>query len=79
MAGSSSTDWDPVESGSANEPLLQFFTYTHLRGELQEVSVKFHSLAYWIVDELPLNPERTVALRKLLEAKDAAIRAKLFK
>lgn len=27
---------------------------------------------------LPRNPERTVALRKLLEAKDAAVRAKLF-
>jgi hypothetical protein len=28
---------------------------------------------------LPRNPERTVALRKLLEAKDAAVRALLFK
>jgi hypothetical protein len=28
---------------------------------------------------LPRNPERTVALRKLLEAKDAAVRAQLFK
>jgi len=27
---------------------------------------------------LPRNPERTVALRKLLEAKDAAVRAALF-
>ena len=28
---------------------------------------------------LPRNPERTVALRKLLEAKDAAVRAALTK
>lgn len=28
---------------------------------------------------LPRNPERTVALRKLLEAKDAAVRARLAK
>jgi hypothetical protein len=28
---------------------------------------------------LPRNPERTVALRKLLEAKDAAVRALLAK
>lgn len=28
---------------------------------------------------VPRNPERTVALRKLLEAKDAAVRAVLFK
>ena len=30
-----------------------------------------------IIDSLPNNPERSVALRKLLEAKDAAVRAKL--
>jgi hypothetical protein len=30
-----------------------------------------------IVSTLPRNPERTVALRKLLEAKDAAVRALL--
>jgi hypothetical protein len=34
-------------------------------------------LAHRIVEELPRNPERTVALRKLLESKDAAVRAKL--
>ena len=34
------------------------------------------SLPAWqIVENLPRNPERTVALRKLLEAKDAAVRA----
>jgi hypothetical protein len=32
-----------------------------------------------MVRDLPRNPERTVALRKLLESKDAAVRAKLFK
>jgi hypothetical protein len=31
------------------------------------------------VDTLPRNPERTAALRKLLEAKDAAVRARLYK
>jgi hypothetical protein len=31
--------------------------------------------ALWIIETLPRNPERTVALRKLLEAKDAAVRA----
>ena len=30
-----------------------------------------------VIMGLPRNPERTVALRKLLEAKDAAVRAKL--
>ena len=32
-----------------------------------------------IVAKFPRNPERTVALRKLLEAKDCAVRARLFK
>jgi hypothetical protein len=36
-------------------------------------------LAEQIVETLPRNPERTVALRKLLEAKDCAVRAALYK
>jgi hypothetical protein len=62
-----------------DEPLLQFFTWEHLKPELQEVSKHFATLADTIVSSLPRNPERTVALRKLLEAKDCAVRAKLFK
>jgi hypothetical protein len=61
------------------EPILQFFSYQHLPGPLVEVSAPFGELAHRIVDKLPRNPERTVALRKLLEAKDAAVRAALFK
>jgi hypothetical protein len=62
-----------------DEPILQFFSYEHLREDLKNVSAPFGELARIIVDELPRNPERSVALRKLLEAKDAAVRAKLFK
>lgn len=61
------------------EPILQFFEFTHLPPELQLVSGPFCELAKQIVATLPRNPERTVALRKLLESKDAAVRAKLFK
>ena len=61
------------------EPIMQFFAYEHLPPHLQDVSAPFGSLAKTIVEVLPRNPERTVALRKLLEAKDAAVRAKLFK
>ena len=61
------------------EPIIQFFAYEHLRADLQETSRQFCVVANWIVDNLPRNPERTVALRKLLEAKDAAVRAKLYK
>lgn len=62
-----------------NEYLLQFFAYSHLPPHLQDVSKPFGDLAQRIVDVLPRNPERTVALRKLLEAKDCAVRALLFK
>jgi hypothetical protein len=61
------------------EHILQFFTYEHLPAHLQEVSRPFAVLADIIVQSIPRNPERTVALRKLLEAKDAAVRAKLAK
>lgn len=61
-----------------SEPLLQFFAYTHLPEQLQVVSRPFGELAEWIVMTLPSNPERVVALRKLLEAKDCAVRAVLF-
>ena len=58
--------------------LLQFFAYEHLPQNLAEVSMPFCLLAHEIAKTLPDNPEKTVALRKLLEAKDCAVRAKLF-
>ncbi len=61
------------------EYLIQFFKYDHLPEYLQVVSKPFGELADKIVSLLPKNPERTTALRKLLEAKDCAVRALLFK
>ncbi|MGZ3772988.1 MAG: hypothetical protein ACXVCY_04380 [Pseudobdellovibrionaceae bacterium] len=61
------------------EPLLQFFKYEHLPISLQDISKPFHSLAHSVVNTLPRNPERTVALRKLLESKDCAVRAAIWK
>lgn len=57
--------------------MLKWFSYEHLPGHLQEVSRHFHVLAETIVSTIDSGPERTVALRKMLEAKDAAVRAKL--
>ena len=59
------------------EPIMQFFTYAHLPPPLAAVSQPFAELAVQLVETLPRNPERTVALRKLLEAKDAAVRARI--
>ena len=64
---------------SDKEHILQFFEYSHLPAPLGMVSKPFGELAHQLVDKLPRNPERTVALRKLLEAKDAAVRAMLAK
>jgi hypothetical protein len=59
-------------------PIMAFFAYDHLKNEkLQEVSKQFADLAVYIDSELPESAESSVALRKLLEAKDAAVRAAL--
>lgn len=59
------------------EHIMQFFAYTHLPPHLREVSERFAELAEHLVEVIPSNPERTAALRKMLEAKDAAVRARL--
>lgn len=61
----------------AQDPVLGFFSYAHLPEPLQTISSAFHTLAFFIVEALPRNAERTVALRKLLEAKDAGVRANI--
>ena len=60
-----------------NERMLKWFEYEHLKEPLRSVSQNFSLLAHKIADDVDSGPERTVALRKLLEAKDAAVRAKL--
>lgn len=63
----------------STDRMMQFFAYAHLPPHLQEISKPFGELAQQIVDTLPANAERTAGLRKLLEAKDCAVRAHLFK
>ena len=60
----------------AVDHVLQFFAFAHLPPHLQEVSKPFHDLAH-VIAASSSNPETTVALRKLLEAKDTAVRAVL--
>src|SRR4029077_6835003 len=60
------------------DSLLQFFAYEPLPHELQEVSRPFAVLARVVAETLPRNPERTTALRKLMEAMDCAVRARLY-
>ncbi len=59
--------------------LIQFFKYDHLPVNLQAISGPFGDLATRMDDALPNNPEKSTCLRKLLEAKDCAVRALLYK
>lgn len=66
----------PAARQSPPNRLLRYFAFGHLPAHLQAVSRPFHDAAQAlaaldVVDEA----ERTVALRKLLEAKDAAVRS----
>jgi len=68
-----------INDKPVTEHILQFFAFEHLPPHLQEVSKPFATLANDVIMKLARNPERTVALRKLLESKDAAVRASLAK
>lgn len=59
--------------------LLQFFTYEHLPENLQKISKPFCDLAASIDVGLPNNCEKTTCIRKLLEAKDCAVRSVIYK
>lgn len=56
--------------------VLKFFAFMHLPEPLRSTSAKFCDLAVEVANASS-NPETTVALRKLLEAKDAAVRSLL--
>lgn len=58
---------------------MQFFEYKHLPDHLQEISMPFGQLAQQLDELLPNNPEKSAMMRKLMEAKDCAVRARLFK
>jgi hypothetical protein len=59
--------------------MMQFFQYDHLPRDLQDISKDYCELAKKVVQNYPMNAERTVTLRKLLEAKDAAVRTHLYR
>lgn len=59
------------------DQIMKFFAFAHLPEKLKAVSQPFCELAEHVHANVPRNAERTVALRKILEAKDAAVRAAL--
>lgn len=83
---------DPPAPLTPTQEVLQFFKYEHLPPHLQAVSKPFCDLARLVVAAdgveltgqpvqfpLPDNRERLKALDRLLEAKDAAVRALVAK
>lgn len=62
---------------AGSSAILKHFTYAHLPPHLQAVSKPICELAHEIDATLPNGPEKSAGLRKLLEAKDCFVRAKL--
>lgn len=57
--------------------LMKWFEFSHLPADLQTVSAPIYTLAATLDAELPEGAEKTAGLRKLLEAKDCLVRAKI--
>lgn len=68
---------DELNARRAEVGILKHFRFGHLKPESRAISRRFAELALFIVKSTPRDPEQTVALRKLLESKDAAVRAGL--
>jgi hypothetical protein len=61
-----------------HKKMMRYFEYEHLPFHLRDTSRPFYVLATKLKAAVGADPaETTVALRKLLEAKDAAVRAAL--
>lgn len=58
--------------------IMEYFKYEHLPEHLQHTSKPFCELARVIDQNHMHNAEKSTTLRKLLEAKDAAVRSRLY-
>ena len=63
------------DKGTKHSTIIQFFKYDQMPEHLQEVAEEFYFMAQYLDRVIPTSAEKSVALRKLLESKDAAIRA----
>jgi hypothetical protein len=68
----------PIEAAPPTDPrlgMLKWFGFGHLPPQLQSASEPYSAIASWMMTNLKPGAEATVALRKLLESKDCAVRA----
>lgn len=66
------------KSDPNSNPIMQFFEFDHLPADLASISKPICLLADDLNGWLPHSAEKTAGLRKLLEAKDCFVRAKLM-
>lgn len=69
----------PLKHHPSVEHVLKFFEMGDFTPPVKKVAGPFRELAHHLVGCIPPTQELTVALRKLLEAKEAAVRARLCK
>lgn len=55
--------------------MIKFFTVDHLPPQLKGIASAYQDLAEEIIMRVPAGEQRKIALQKLLESKDATIRA----
>jgi len=68
---------NPKRSYGMSAPIMKYFSYSHLREDLHQVAEPIAALAQLLDTTLPDGAEKSAGLRKLLEAKDCFVRAKL--
>ena len=56
---------------------FKHFSFAHLPSHLQTISIPMAELAQKMESELPEGPEKEAGMRKLLEAKDCFVRARI--
>ena len=72
--------YEPLPSGKhqqSKSDILKYFTYAHLPDALKEVSKPLSEIANMLDESLPNCAEKSAGLRKLLEAKDCFVRARM--
>lgn len=65
---------EKAQLAAFKSPIMRYFAYRHLPEKLQSVSAPFCELAISTEKDLPDGAEKSTCLRKLLEAKDCAVR-----
>lgn len=58
-----------------SDRMQKWFNYDHPIELCKPIVAEINKAALAVIEKVPHGPERTVALRKLLEAKDAVVRA----